>query len=360
MHSIRLTEAFPDDKTQSLFRVHTAAASMTPDGTANPTHLKHGDAHLFTFRDTDEGGTWLTISRGKDVEATRLDEKFKRSVRWMQGARLFEHDGKAWASFDTRAGADNRLFVCEVFPNLGKPVELIYPDRNLVERNWGLFDRDGEIFAVHSVSPFVLLRRVSHDDIRWEFELEHTDGAQAIPSMHVGSLPTEFAGDLYFMAHRTLPLQTDRKFVTLASLCRISSNSMKLTMYPTPIAHNIAELVGGTPARPHVKSSVFYSGLSFDGQMMQLAYGVNDHAAHFAEIQFDIAPSLFVPASQAATPDEIRVGKTAPRLKPTGPRSSGLGDTIAKVTKAVGIKPCGGCKKRQQKLNKLLPYKDKT
>lgn len=37
-------------------------------------------------------------------------------------------------------------------------------------------------------------------------------------------------------------------------------------------------------------------------------------------------------------------------------RSSGLGDTIAKVTSAVGIKPCGGCKKRQRQLNKLVPY----
>ncbi len=31
--------------------------------------------------------------------------------------------------------------------------------------------------------------------------------------------------------------------------------------------------------------------------------------------------------------------------------------TLAKATKAVGIKPCGGCKKRQAKLNKLVPYK---
>jgi len=37
--------------------------------------------------------------------------------------------------------------------------------------------------------------------------------------------------------------------------------------------------------------------------------------------------------------------------------SRGLGDTIAKATRAVGIKPCGGCKKRQAALNKLLPYR---
>lgn len=37
-------------------------------------------------------------------------------------------------------------------------------------------------------------------------------------------------------------------------------------------------------------------------------------------------------------------------------KSRGLGDTIAKVTKAVGLRPCGGCRKRQATLNKLLPY----
>lgn len=36
--------------------------------------------------------------------------------------------------------------------------------------------------------------------------------------------------------------------------------------------------------------------------------------------------------------------------------SKGLGDTIAKVTEAVGIKPCGSCKKRQEALNKMFSY----
>ncbi len=36
--------------------------------------------------------------------------------------------------------------------------------------------------------------------------------------------------------------------------------------------------------------------------------------------------------------------------------AKGLGDTIASITKAVGIQPCGACKKRQEKLNKLFPY----
>ena len=54
-------------------------------------------------------------------------------------------------------------------------------------------------------------------------------------------------------------------------------------------------------------------------------------------------------------------GKPWLKEKPVAPtKSRGLGDTVAKAIHAVSrgkIKPCGGCKKRQAKLNKLVPYK---
>lgn len=34
----------------------------------------------------------------------------------------------------------------------------------------------------------------------------------------------------------------------------------------------------------------------------------------------------------------------------------GLGDVVAALTKAVGIKPCRGCKQRQSWLNKLIKF----
>lgn len=37
----------------------------------------------------------------------------------------------------------------------------------------------------------------------------------------------------------------------------------------------------------------------------------------------------------------------------------GLGDVISRVTKKLGIKECGGCKKRREKLNEWVPFKKK-
>ena len=34
----------------------------------------------------------------------------------------------------------------------------------------------------------------------------------------------------------------------------------------------------------------------------------------------------------------------------------GLGDVIASATKAVGIMPCSGCARRQELLNKAVPF----
>jgi hypothetical protein len=38
-------------------------------------------------------------------------------------------------------------------------------------------------------------------------------------------------------------------------------------------------------------------------------------------------------------------------------QSRGLGDTVAKVTAAAGVKPCKGCKKRIGWLNRWFPSK---
>lgn len=46
-------------------------------------------------------------------------------------------------------------------------------------------------------------------------------------------------------------------------------------------------------------------------------------------------------------------------MPPKQPEARGLGDVVAKVASALGIKqkPGCGCKRRQEKLNKLVPFK---
>lgn len=53
----------------------------------------------------------------------------------------------------------------------------------------------------------------------------------------------------------------------------------------------------------------------------------------------------------------IKSDKPPRRNCPALAASRGLGDTIAKVTKFFGVRPCRGCEKRRRRLNELWPYK---
>jgi len=45
-----------------------------------------------------------------------------------------------------------------------------------------------------------------------------------------------------------------------------------------------------------------------------------------------------------------------PEVTDAPAKMRGLGDVVAAATKAVGIKPCEPCRKRQEALNRLVPF----
>jgi len=67
---------------------------------------------------------------------------------------------------------------------------------------------------------------------------------------------------------------------------------------------------------------------------------------------------VIFPQQQQPEPEDMRAPTNiaVPFLR----RPVGLGDVIAGATQAVGIKPCGGCQKRKEALNRavqLNPYR---
>ena len=43
-------------------------------------------------------------------------------------------------------------------------------------------------------------------------------------------------------------------------------------------------------------------------------------------------------------------------MESSNPKSRGLGDTIKKITNKLGIRQCAKCRKRQERLNQMVPY----
>lgn len=48
-------------------------------------------------------------------------------------------------------------------------------------------------------------------------------------------------------------------------------------------------------------------------------------------------------------------GKTITRAERLARRPIGLGTAIKTITAAIGIKPCGGCRRRSDSLDKMVP-----
>jgi hypothetical protein len=62
----------------------------------------------------------------------------------------------------------------------------------------------------------------------------------------------------------------------------------------------------------------------------------------------------------AVPPLRVRMPGETPAL-PAAPKTSepmrGLGDAVARVTTALGVKPCMSCKQRQEMLNRMVPFR---
>lgn len=86
--------------------------------------------------------------------------------------------------------------------------------------------------------------------------------------------------------------------------------------------------------------------------------GIAAYQAILAELQVgpDGQDKVVAPAGRRNGDAKIVVTSRMPKQS-QGFFGEGLGDTIASLTKAVGIKPCGGCEKRRRALNRLVPWR---
>jgi len=68
-----------------------------------------------------------------------------------------------------------------------------------------------------------------------------------------------------------------------------------------------------------------------------------------------IDPPLF--AGMKSPPPAAEI--VAPTRPAREPRLRGMGDVVQAMTKAVGIRTCGGCAKRREALNRMIPFGQK-
>jgi hypothetical protein len=124
-----------------------------------------------------------------------------------------------------------------------------------------------------------------------------------------------------------------------------------------PNALVVTRINGGNGVRQVTEGEIPYNGgnLGQTGPFLHalrlafLQVNPRDDEARFAKVEEILGRTLRLKELVA----EKQALYFAPPLR-------GLGDVVANVTSAVGIKPCGGCKQRQEKLNQLVPFGSKN
>jgi pyruvyltransferase len=140
--------------------------------TFNPSMIAH-----------DEGG-YLVFYRSlikdkRHIAAVRMDKNFQPvlpaalwphstdaagvAIRWQADPRAFQHRGQTYVVFNTgHSEVPNRQYLVPV-DKAGRPTSLPLQvqrtdGRQPVEKNWGFFSHEDQLYAIYSLAPLVILR----------------------------------------------------------------------------------------------------------------------------------------------------------------------------------------------------------
>src|SRR5581483_8103416 len=132
---------------------------------------------------------WLDLDDGLDLIRHRVIERRPRHLRWrMEDFRLFTYRGALysnhamirrsllhlflpyWAARLTRVSGQPG--ISRVDPETGRldllgPIDVDVPCARY-EKNWVVFERDGDLFLIYSLAPYTVLRLVDWERRRFE------------------------------------------------------------------------------------------------------------------------------------------------------------------------------------------------
>jgi hypothetical protein len=267
----------------------------------NPTVLASGVPPVCLFRTVDGDGrrrvrrcrleAGLNATRDAidwTAEIARLDE----TIAWVADPKAFTALGRHFVSFNTgHSERPNRLFVVEVDADgrpVDRPLEARVPDRRLIEKNWGFFGHGGELLALYSLSPLVVLRCMPRAGVldcepvfRHEWNAEPVEGP--FGPLHGGPCPVHAAGRLLAVAQSRTSSERSTYRGTLLAL-EEQPPFAPIAVAASPLfALDAEERALVPPARlnPRVRECLYPAGLLHDAgsNSVTLTYGLNDYRA---------------------------------------------------------------------------------
>jgi hypothetical protein len=229
-----------------------------------------------------------------DDESIDLTAAFAADgVAVVSDPKLFKLGEEIWVTFNTgHTDKPNRIFAAQLHPVLSSAYELDLPGRQVIEKNWALFRRDGALHALYSVHPTIVLRAVDRRSSgRIEFEkLGAAAGKEptAPGALTLGSQLTaldEDGNDFAAVVHRKFYWKRRRTYLGLPARIQFDREACRIAIGHSYLAHSLSALLGDRVRHnPNLQSCTYFSGIMVSDDRAVLGYGINDVAAGFAEI----------------------------------------------------------------------------
>jgi predicted GH43/DUF377 family glycosyl hydrolase len=225
----------------------------------------------------------------------------RQAYTWFADPRFIWWKNELYIYWNSGAHQPNNVqFIQKIsthdFMPIGSPKLLAKKGgANSIEKNWGLFESEQQLYAVYSLAPFELLRLSNHTDSSLEFESVLKNdwrSSQLFPAFDTlrgGAPPVIYNGKMYMVFHSiTRPLLRKRYqagvLVTSTDTC---FSPIQITTSPLKLSNPFGEQFSYPRLNNTVREVMYPCGAFIQNDSLCIAYGVNDEHVMLDSVAID-------------------------------------------------------------------------
>ncbi len=236
----------------------------------------------------------LRIDQDKTHTLINLTQEGKEyGIAPVADPKLTVLNQELWVTFNTGwHPIENQLYLWRLTPEIGRPIECLYKERQVVEKNWGFFIHNQQLMALYSIGSGQLLTApppaetstcIHFETISTGLETEN------LSSYTIGTQPV-YANDKYhFIAHKKLSARNKRLYLGKLFSFDVKNSELN-TIQPHGhfLIHSLRSIFGSKiKHNKNLISCTYFSGLIARNNKLIASYGINDIDFNIAEVPGD-------------------------------------------------------------------------
>lgn len=233
------------------------------------------------------------------------------NVNWCADPRVFNYDNKIFVTYNTgHSESPNQIYIQEIddkFSPKSDPILLIKKDgRRKVEKNWGFFQWDHKLYAIYSVSPFVILKvKIDHNANEavcteaYHHQWQSKKIEESFGELRGGASPIKINNQLYYIVQSNK--WSSIGFIYTGSIITFAADPpfKPLSVTPNPIfclSKNEYFLKPKNKLNKKIEACLYPTGATFDknNSLLGVSYGINDSYCGYRSVSLQTIDEMLI------------------------------------------------------------------